>query len=85
MSGLFYRIRAIRSTIGLPKIKKDHFTALGLKKRGSVAYQRVCPEVAGQLMAVKELVNVQLVNKRLSPEEERSMRRPPRGFTVESS
>jgi len=45
----------------------------------------VTPEVAGQIMKVKELVHVQEVEKPLSKAELRQERRPDPGFYVESA
>lgn len=45
----------------------------------------VTPEVAGQIMRVKELISVQEVDKPMSKEELRESRRPDAGFYVESA
>jgi large subunit ribosomal protein L30 len=82
---MYYRIRAIRSTIGLPKAMKDRCQALGLRRRGAVVYQPVNPAIAGQILSVKELVNVQLVDKALTRQEEQALRKSPKGYTVEES
>lgn len=82
---MFYRIRAIRSTIGLPKQMKERCHALGIRRRGAVVYQPVNPAVAGQILSVKELVSVQLVDKILTRQEEQDLRKSPKGYTVEKS
>lgn len=80
---MFYRVRQIRSTVGLPKLMKERCYALGLRRRGGVVYHRVNPSIAGQIMSIKELVNVQLVDNQLTQAEERLLRKPPIGFTIE--
>ena len=45
----------------------------------------VSPEVAGQVMRVKELVSVVEVDKPLSKEELREERRPDAGYYIESA
>lgn len=81
---MFYRIRATRSAIGMPKTIRETLESMGLTKRGRVVYLRVSPGSAGQILKVKELVNVQLVNNALSTEEERRLRAPASGFHVVS-
>lgn len=79
---MFYRIRATRSCIGMPRVIRETCEALGLNKRGKVVYKQVDPRIAGQLLKVKELINVQLVDKPLTREQERLLRRSPPGFSV---
>jgi hypothetical protein len=45
----------------------------------------VTPEVAGQIMKVKELVAVQEVDKAMAKEELRDERRPDAGYYIESA
>lgn len=59
--------------------------ALGLDHRGSIVYRRVSPQSAGQIMQVKELVLVQLVDKELTKEQENGLRKSPKGYTIDSS
>lgn len=79
---MWYRIRATRSTIGMPKSIRETYESLGLNRRGSIVYQKVSPGAAGQILKIKELVNVQLVDKVLTPEEERALRRTRPGYSV---
>lgn len=59
---MFYRIKQLRSTIGLgPKIKKN-MEALGLRKRDQVVYQAVSVTTAHKLRLVKELVSIDLLD-----------------------
>lgn len=80
---MYYRITATRSTIGLPERIRKTFTALGLTKRGKIVYQPVTEGIAGQVAKVKELVKVELVDEKLSIAEERKLRSPPPGYTIE--
>lgn len=86
----YFRITLLRSAIGLPTKTTGILRALGLAtqqtgrpKRMKTVYHPVSPDVAGQIFAVKELVDVQEVGERLSAGELRELRRPERGFWVE--
>ncbi|RFU28021.1 hypothetical protein B7463_g8337, partial [Scytalidium lignicola] len=80
----YFRITLLRSGIGLPKRTQGVLKALGLRKRMKTVFYPVTPEVAGQIMKVKELVSVKEVDKALTMEELRSERRPDPGFFIES-
>ena len=80
----YFRITLMRSAIGLPLKTKGVLQALGLRKRLRTVYHPVSPDVAGQIFAVKELVDVQEVDRALSKEEMKELRRPDPGFYVES-
>lgn len=82
---MWYRVTQVRSTIGLPKKLRNTALAMGLKKRGNVVYQKVNAANAGQILTLKELVDVQLVDQALTREEERLLRRSPKGYSVEAS
>lgn len=75
----------MRSGIGLPKRTQGVLKALGLRKRMKTVFYPVTPEVAGQIMRVKELVAVREVEKPLSKEELREERRPDAGYYLESA
>ncbi|KAK4982909.1 39S ribosomal protein L33, mitochondrial [Elasticomyces elasticus] len=79
----YLRITLLRSAIGLPKPTLGVLKALGLRKRLATVYHPVSPSVAGQVFRVKELVDVQEVEERLTREEMREWRRPESGFWVE--
>jgi len=49
----------------------------------ATVYHPVTPSVAGQIFAVKELVDVQEVESKLSKQEMRELRRPDAGWWVE--
>ncbi|KXS94403.1 hypothetical protein AC578_7802 [Pseudocercospora eumusae] len=80
----YFRITLLRSAIGLPKKTSGVLHALGLKKRMTTVYQPVSKDVAGQIFAVKELVDVQEVDAPLSKTEMKDLRRPDPGFYVET-
>lgn len=96
---MYFRITLLRSAIGLPTKTTGVLRALGLTnkvpvgrtggkttrgKRLRTVYHPVSPDIAGQIFAVKELVDVQEVETPLSKEEMRSLRKPDPGFVVES-
>ncbi|KAF1811238.1 mitochondrial 54S ribosomal protein YmL33 [Eremomyces bilateralis CBS 781.70] len=80
----YFKITLMRSAIGLPKPIGGVLKSLGLRKRMATVYQPVRQDVAGKIMAVKELVDVQEVEKPLTNAEMRALRRPDPGFYVES-
>lgn len=79
----FFRITLLRSAIGLPKKTSGVLKALGLHKRMRTVYHPVTPDVAGQIFAVKELIDVQEVDRALTTTEMKELRRPEKGFYVE--
>ena len=79
----YFRITLLRSAIGLPKQASGVLKALGLRKRMKTVYHPVSQQVAGQIFAVKELVDVQEVDQKLSHEEMKALRKPDTGFWVE--
>ncbi|KAI9855066.1 MAG: 39S ribosomal protein L33, mitochondrial [Vezdaea acicularis] len=81
----YFRITLMRSAIGLPMRTRGVLAALGLRKRMRTVYHPVTPDVAGQIMKVKELVDVEEVEHALSKQEQREQRRPDPGYYVESA
>lgn len=79
----YFRITLMRSAIGLPKKTSGVLAALGLRKRLRTVYHPVTPDVAGQIFAVKELIDVQEVSQKLSVSEMKELRRPEKGWYVE--
>jgi large subunit ribosomal protein L30 len=79
----FFRVTLMRSAIGLPRKSGGVLKALGLHKRLRTVYHPVTPDVAGQIFAVKELVDVQEVDQKLSHGEMKALRKPDTGFYVE--
>jgi len=81
----FFRITLIRSAIGLPSKSSGVLRALGLRKRMRTVFHPVIPEVAGQIMKVKELVAISEVEQAMTKMELRDARRPEPGFWIESA
>ncbi|KZF19968.1 ribosomal protein L30 [Xylona heveae TC161] len=81
----FFKITLLRSAIGLPRKSSGVLQALGLRKRMRTVYHPVSPQVAGQIMRVKELVDVSEVEEPLSKPEMRQLRKPDPGFYIESA
>ena len=79
----YFRITLLRSAIGLPRARSGVLQALGLRKRMATVYHPVSPQVAGQIFAVKELVDVQEVSNKMTKEEMKESRRPDTGYYIE--
>jgi len=79
----YFRITLMRSGIGLPKRTQGVLKALGLRQRMKTVFYPVTPEVAGQIMRVKELVAVREVDRALTKEELKAERKPDPGFYME--
>ena len=73
----------MRSGIGLPKRTQGVLKALGLRTRMKTVFYPVTPEVAGQIMRIKELVHVVEVDKALTQEELKAENRPDAGYYIE--
>ena len=74
----------MRSGIGMPSKTQGVLKALGLKKRMTTVYHPVSQSVAGQIMRIKELVDVREVKRALTLAEQKAARRPAPGYYVES-
>jgi large subunit ribosomal protein L30 len=81
--GGYFRIQLLRSAIGLPRRYRGVLEALGLKRRLAVVYQPVSRDIAGMIMKVKELVDVEEVDERRTKEQVAQSRRPEVGYVVE--
>jgi large subunit ribosomal protein L30 len=81
----YFRITLMRSGIGLPKRTQGVLKALGLRQRMKTVFYPVSPEVAGQIMKVKELVSVREVDRALTKEELKAERKPDPGYYMESA
>ncbi|KUJ18226.1 uncharacterized protein LY89DRAFT_583116 [Mollisia scopiformis] len=79
----YFRITLMRSGIGLPKRTQGVLKALGLRQRMKTVFYPVTPEVAGQIMKVKELVAVREVDRALTKHELKAERKPDPGFYME--
>lgn len=73
----------MRSGIGMPEKTQGVLKALGLRKRMTTVYHPVSQSVAGQIMRIKELVDVKEVEHAVSKEDMRAARRPDPGYYVE--
>lgn len=80
-ANMFYRVKQLRSTIGLgPNIRKN-MEALGLRKRDQVVYQAVSVATAHKLRLVKELVSIDLLPAHEIEERSKTDKQKwPRGF-----
>ncbi|SOV09886.1 related to MRPL33 - mitochondrial ribosomal protein, large subunit [Ustilago sp. UG-2017a] len=58
-----YRITLRRSGIGMPEKINRSLQGLGLKKRLQSVYRPIGPDMAGAILAVKELVHVENVRR----------------------
>ncbi|KAJ4356242.1 39S ribosomal protein L33, mitochondrial [Didymosphaeria variabile] len=79
----YFRITLMRSGIGMPKKVQGVLHALGLKKRMTTVYYPVSQSIAGQIMRIKELVDVKEVEHMRTKEEMRAARRPDKGYYIE--
>lgn len=75
----------MRSGIGLPRRTQGILKALGLRYRMQTVFYPVTPEVAGQIMKVKELVAVAEVEKALTKQEVHEERKPDPGYYMETA
>ena len=80
----YFRVTLMRSAIGLPQKTQGVLAALGLRKRMNTVYHEVTPDVAGQIMKVKELVVVSEVEERVTKYEAKESRKSDPGYIIES-
>lgn len=81
----YFRITLMRSAIGLPDKYAGVLRALGLTRRMRTVYHPVSKEMAGQIFSVKELVDVQEVEHKISNKAMKNLRKPDPGFYVEQA
>jgi len=81
----YFKITLLRSAIGLPKQTTGVLQALGLRKRMRTVFHPVSPEVAVQIMKVKDLVAVSEVDRAFTKTEMKELRRPDPGYYVEAA
>ena len=72
----YFRITLQRSSIGLPTRTQGVLAALGLHRRCQTVFHPVEPQFAGMIMKVKELVQVEEVDRALTPAEMKAARTP---------
>ncbi|CBX93479.1 similar to 50S ribosomal protein L30 [Plenodomus lingam JN3] len=80
----YFRITLMRSGIGMPQKTQGVLHALGLRKRMTTVYHPVSQSVAGQIMRIKELVDVKEVEQPMTKQQMRNARRPDPGYYVET-
>ncbi|KAJ2402369.1 39S ribosomal protein L33, mitochondrial [Coemansia sp. RSA 2559] len=61
--GQFWKITLKRSPIGLHPRTRENARALGLERRGHIVYRQISSELAGMILKLKEIVQVELVDK----------------------
>ncbi|KZP26043.1 hypothetical protein FIBSPDRAFT_918300 [Athelia psychrophila] len=82
-----FKITLRRSAIGMGEQKQRTLMALGLTRRNQTVFMKHCPEAAGKILMLKELVEVENVPAsavRTKPEQTRE-RRAARGYEVKGS
>ncbi|KAK6462244.1 hypothetical protein DFJ63DRAFT_335575 [Scheffersomyces coipomensis] len=67
----------------MPPIIRKNIAALGLKRRNQVVYQTISAATAIKLSKVKELIKVELVEERQTPQEINQDRKFKPGFEIE--
>ncbi|OBZ72551.1 54S ribosomal protein L33, mitochondrial [Grifola frondosa] len=82
-----FRITLRRSAISLPANIKGTLVALGIHRRMQTVYHRHTPDIAGKILRVKELVEVENVPESAvrTKLEQRIERKAPRGYIVARS
>ncbi|KAJ6607693.1 hypothetical protein B0H10DRAFT_1666122, partial [Mycena sp. CBHHK59/15] len=82
-----FKITLRRSAISLGEAKQGTLAALGLHRRHQTVYHPHASTVAGQILALKELLEVQNVPAAAvrSKTEQRAERRAPKGYEVVGS
>ncbi|EPS93531.1 hypothetical protein FOMPIDRAFT_131207, partial [Fomitopsis schrenkii] len=77
-----YRITLRRSAISLPSNIKGTLVALGIHRRMQTVYHRHTPDIAGKILRVKELVQVENVPASAvrTKTEQRQERKAVRGY-----
>ena len=79
-----FKITLRRSGISLGKKVQGTLLALGFHRRHQTVYFPHSPEVAGKILRVKELVEVENVpaHKVMTKQQQRQARRPPNGYEI---
>jgi ribosomal protein L30 len=77
----YYKITLKRSSIGLPKDVRAASKTLGLVRLQQTSYKPVNASNAGLILKIKELVQVELVDK-IPTKQELDVKKPARGFSV---
>jgi large subunit ribosomal protein L30 len=82
-----YKITLRRSAIALGERKQGTLAALGIHRRHQTVYHAHSPDIAGKILSVKELLEVENVPTSAvrTKEEQRQERKASRGFVVDES
>lgn len=82
-----FKITLRRSAISLGDKKKGTLAALGLHRRNQTVFHPHKPDIAGKILAVKELLEVQNVpaTEVRDKQQQRAERRAPKGYAVVGS
>ena len=82
-----FKITLRRSAISLGDKIKGTLKALGIHRRFQTVYFPHSPEIAGKILKVKELVEVENVPRHLvlTKQEQREQRKAPRGYKIVGS
>lgn len=80
----YYKVTLLRSMIGLPKDKKNLLQkSLGFKKRLQTVYRPINNSVAGQLLAIKELIKIDMIDHEPPTQKEmKEARKPAKGYEI---
>ncbi|KAM6503833.1 hypothetical protein JOM56_000776 [Amanita muscaria] len=84
MLSTHFKITLRRSAISLGDRKKDTLKSLGLHRRMQTVYHRHSPDIAGKILFVKELLEVENVPEELvrTKQQQRQDRMGARGYQV---
>lgn len=82
-----FKITLRRSAIGLGDKKKKTLLSLGITRRLQTVFMPHCPQVAGKILLLKELVEVEnvLASAVRTKQEQRIERKAPRGYVVKGN
>lgn len=82
-----YKITLRRSAISLGEKKQRTLHSLGITRRFQTVYMQHCPEVAGKILLLKELLEVENVRASdvRTKEEQTRERKAPRGYVVKGN
>jgi large subunit ribosomal protein L30 len=82
-----FKITLRRSAIALGEKKQKTLRALGITRRNQTVYMPHCPQAAGKILRLKELVEVENVPTSAvrTKEEQTKERKAPRGYIVKGN
>ena len=82
-----FKITLRRSAIALGEKKQKTLLSLGITRRSQTVYMPHCPQVAGKILLLKELVEVKNVPASAvrTKQEQRKERKAPKGYVVKGN